>query len=95
MATDIGKRDRWPSIREIAKFFHQDFGLLFSSVDEGLSIYVTALDANDVRLLKRELAIALETHKSQEAFKNFLLSQGAQWSTKSIRDDFIALLRSL
>jgi hypothetical protein len=95
MATDTGHRDQWPSITKIAKFFHQDFGLLFNSVDEGLSIYVSSLDKNGMRLLSRELSIALEARKSQVAFKRFLLSQGAQWSTKNIRDNFVELLRSL
>ena len=80
-------------LEQLARFFHQDFFVLFSDVQSGYAAYVSNLSPSQRRSLHEELSAFLTSHEgsSERALRRAWLNLGAQaWPTcGSIRAELL------
>ncbi len=68
-------------LEEFAKWFHQDFGVLFESIELGAETYLNTLQPERKKILISEIRQLLVDYpgKSNKGLKNAWLRLGAQW----------------
>ncbi len=71
-------------LKKLACFFHQDFGFLFDSVEEGMNTYWHSLSIESKKVLSVEISNFLNEHngKNHQSKKNAWFRLGAQWWDK-------------
>lgn len=79
---------------KFAKWFHQDFGVLFKNTDEGVNEYFQGLDKQRKEKLSIEARTFLASYpgKHHHSLKKPWLRLGAQWWNKK---EMPAILKSL
>jgi len=81
-------------LQKFAKWFHQDFGVIFESVESGANEYLEALTEKQRISLSKEIGDFLKKYpgKDHKALKNAWLKLGAQWWSK---EELIILFKML
>ena len=66
---------------KFAKWFHQDFGVLFGSLEKGTNEYLSALSDSQKNELFKEIGEMLKKYpgKDHKGLKSAWLKLGAQW----------------
>jgi len=73
------------ALKEFARWFHQDFFLLFSDVQSGGAVFISNLSPSQRRSLHEELSAFLVSNEgsSEKALRRAWLKLGAQaWPTR-------------
>ena len=86
-------------VEKFARWFHQDFGVLFADVETGVATYIHSLDGEQKKALKLELTELLDDFpgKDEKGLRNAWARYGAHWWDRdtSLREsirDWIASL---
>jgi len=68
-------------LQRFARWFHQDFGLMFNDVACGTEVYLASLSPEQKRRLLVEVGVLLESYprKENKGLKSAWLKLGAQW----------------
>ncbi len=68
-------------LEKFASWFHQDFGVLFESIEEGTNAYLDTLPSRRKKELVAEIKKLLndDSGKENKGLKNAWLRLGAQW----------------
>ena len=71
-------------LQKFAKWFHQDFGVIYESFDNGANEYLEALTEKQRTCLSKEIGDFLKKYpgKDHKALKNAWFKLGAQWWSK-------------
>jgi len=71
-------------LENFAKYFHQDFGVLFESAETGANEYLEALTLHQRNVLTNEIAAFIKDNvgKDLKSLKNAWFKLGAQWWSK-------------
>ena len=86
----MGKYDemlpvRGSALQQLAAFFHQDFGMLFSSFDIGMSEYISGLRPEQRAALREDLRAVLLNAQTESQVRQAWIQAGAQWMAKEVR----------
>jgi len=68
-------------LEKFAKWFHQDFGVIFENCEVGTKEYLSSLDENRKKTLSNDISRLLKEYpgKNNKGLKNAWLRLGAQW----------------
>lgn len=74
-------------VERFAKWFHQDFYVIFSQITDGVDAYISGLDSAQKRTLKLELLSLLKDNpgKEQKGLRNAWRRLGAQTVPRDLR----------
>ena len=80
MSPKVGTSTVASELEELARFFHQDFGVLFASVGEGATTHFRSLSSKRRLALRSELLALLAEHpgKSERGLLNAWHRLGAE-----------------
>jgi hypothetical protein len=93
------KNDLSSEIERFAEWFNQDFGILFSSIEEGSQEYFRTLTLNQKASLKKDLKKLIDEFpgNSKKGILNAWIRLGAQWWDKKqdLRTEIHRWIRTL
>jgi hypothetical protein len=95
----IASNKKRTEIEQFAMWFHQDWGLLFSSFDEAAEKYLAQLPASRREVLRKELSAFLEAHAgaTRQGMMRWWMKLGAQGGERNLKDalrKFVSRLES-
>ncbi len=72
---------KYSELENFAKWFHQDFGVLFQNAEEGTNEYLKIISSKQKNILSVEIKQLLKEHpgKDHKGLKNAWAKLGAQW----------------
>jgi hypothetical protein len=84
-------------LEHFAKWFHQDWGVLFPTFVAAANAYVRQLSAERKRTLHRELTAFLDEHASatRSGLLRWWLKLGAQGGPRDLKDALYAFLKAI
>jgi hypothetical protein len=82
-------------LEQFARWFHQDWGILFPSFEEAAHKYLSQLSRERRTVLRKELSRFLETHAgaTRGGMKRWWLKLGAQGGPPDLKDALRQLVR--